>query len=95
VTVHAQASPGWAFPLRISVFEAPARMVWSGGMPFGWFIGTRTFTLKPVPDGAVVFSMQEAFAGLLAGLITKSIPDLQPSFDAFAMDLKRAAEATD
>ena len=33
------------------------------------------------------------FGGLLAPLITRSIPDLQPAFDAFAGDLKRHAES--
>jgi uncharacterized protein YndB with AHSA1/START domain len=92
VTVRAKASPGRAFPLLVSVFEAPARMVWTGGMPLGLFSGTRTFTLAATPGGGVVFAMREGFAGLLAGLITRSIPDLQPAFDAFAVDLKRAAE---
>ncbi len=92
VTVHAKASPGRAFPLTVTAFEAPARMVWSGGMPLGLFTGTRIFTLTPAPGGGVVFSMTERFAGLMAGLITRSIPDLQPSFDTFAADLKRAAE---
>lgn len=36
--------------------------------------------------------MDEAFSGLLAPLITRSIPDLQPAFDTFATDLKRRAE---
>jgi hypothetical protein len=31
---------------------------------------------------------------LLAGLIGRSIPDLEPAFDEFARDLKRAAEAS-
>jgi uncharacterized protein YndB with AHSA1/START domain len=92
VTVHAKASPNRAFPLRVAVFEAPARMVWTGGMPLGLFTGTRTFKLAPAPGGGVVFTMQEGFAGLLAGLITRSIPDMQPAFDTFAVDLKRAAE---
>jgi hypothetical protein len=92
VTVHAKASPGRAFPLRVSAFEVPTRMVWTGGMPLGLFTGTRVFTLIPSPGGGVVFSMTEGFSGLMAGMITRSIPDLQPSFDTFAADLKRAAE---
>jgi uncharacterized protein YndB with AHSA1/START domain len=92
VTLRAKASPGRAFPVLVSVFEAPARMVWTGGMPLGLFTGTRTLTLTSAPGGGVVFVMREGFAGLLAGLITRSIPDLQPAFDAFAADLKRAAE---
>jgi uncharacterized protein YndB with AHSA1/START domain len=92
VTLRAKASPGRAFPVLVSVFEAPARMVWTGGMPLGLFTGTRTLTLTSAPGGGVVFVMREGFAGLLAGLITRSIPDLQPAFDAFAADLKPAAE---
>ena len=38
------------------------------------------------------FEMQEEFTGLLAPLITRSIPDLQPVFDEFARCLKAAAE---
>ncbi len=36
--------------------------------------------------------MHEEFTGLLAPLIARSIPDLQPAFDEFAGDLKRAVE---
>ena len=92
VTVYAKASPGRAFPLKVSVFAAPEQMVWSGGMPLGLFTGQRTFTLTPSPNGETQFSMREEFSGLLAPLITKSIPDLQPSFDRFVADLKRRAE---
>jgi len=92
VTVHTRAATGRAFPLRVSEFVEPAKMVWSGGMPLGLFFGTRTFTITPGPNGETQFAMREEFGGLLAPLITKSIPDLQPSFDAFAADLKRIAE---
>ena len=37
--------------------------------------------------------MEETYRGPLAPLIARSIPDLQPAFDAFAADLKRRAEA--
>ena len=92
VTVYAKATPGRAFPLKVSVFTAPETMVWSGGMPLGLFTGQRTFTLTPTANGETHFSMREEFSGLLAPLITKSIPDLQPSFDRFAADLKRRSE---
>jgi hypothetical protein len=36
--------------------------------------------------------MREEFSGLLAPLIARSIPDLQPAFDRFAADLKRRTE---
>ncbi len=92
VTVHAKGAPGRAFPLTVTELVPPRRMVWSGGMPLGLFTGTRTYTLTPMTEGAVEFAMREEFGGLLAPLITRSIPDLQPAFDTFAADLKRRAE---
>ena len=91
-TVHARLAPGRAFPVRVVAFDAPRRMVWRGGMPLGLFKGERIFELKPVGDGGVEFAMREDFSGLLAPLICKSIPDLQPAFDEFAACLKARAE---
>ncbi|MBL8702794.1 MAG: SRPBCC domain-containing protein [Alphaproteobacteria bacterium] len=93
IKVHARISPGRAFPVRVTELDPPRRMVWTGGMPLGLFTGTRTFTLAPRSDGMVAFAMGETFTGLLAPLIARSIPDLQPAFDAFAADLKRRAES--
>lgn len=92
VTVYAKATPGRAFPLKVSEFEPSKKMVWSGGMPLGLFTGTRTYTLTP-KGSSVVFNMREEFNGLMAPLITRSIPDLQPAFDTFAADLKKRAES--
>ncbi len=92
ITVYSKVSPGRAFPLKVSEFVPSQRMVWSGGMPLGLFKGERTYTLTP-KNNEVEFTMREEFSGLMAPLITKSIPDLQPSFETFAADLKRRAEA--
>lgn len=92
VTVHAKVAPGRAFPVDVVAFDAPNRMVWRGGMPLGLFKGERTYALRPAGAGSVEFTMQEAYAGWLAPLITKSIPDLQPAFDEFAACLKARAE---
>lgn len=91
ISVHVKLSPGRAFPVKVSAFEPPNRMVWTGGMPLGLFKGERTYTLTP-KAGGVEFSMREAFTGLMAPLITKSIPDMQPAFDEFAAALKRRCE---
>lgn len=93
VTVHPKINPGRAFPVKVSAFEPPQHMVWVGGMPLGLFRGERTFTLKPGLNGETEFSMREEYTGLMAPLICRSIPDLQPAFDEFANDLKRTAEA--
>jgi hypothetical protein len=93
ITVHAKSAPGRAFPLRVTEFVPMRRMVWTGGMPLGLFTGIRNFVLTPTASGDVDFAMDETYRGLLAPLITRSIPDLQPAFDTFAADLKRCAEA--
>ncbi len=93
VTVHAKINPGRAFPVKVAELSEPSRMVWRGGMPLGLFKGVRTFTISPKDDGQVEFSMHEVFSGPMSPLIGRSIPDLQPAFDDFAADLKRAAEA--
>jgi hypothetical protein len=93
ITVHAKSAPGRAFPLRVTEFVPGRRMTWAGGMPLGLFTGTRNFVLTPTASGDVTFAMDETYRGLLAPLITRSIPNLQPAFDTFAADLKRRAEA--
>jgi hypothetical protein len=93
VTIHPKINPGRVFPVTVAEFEPPRSMLWTGGMPLGLFKGQRTFTLTPALNGDVEFSMREEYTGLMAPLICRSIPDLQPAFDEFASDLKRAAEA--
>lgn len=92
VTVHAKINPGRAFPVTVTALDAPRRMVWTGGMPLGLFKGERVFMLTPGSNGEVEFSMREEYTGLMASLIGKSIPDLQPAFEEFATSLKHAAE---
>ncbi len=92
VTVHAKISPDRAFPVKVVELVENEKMVWSAGMPLGLFKGARTFTLTEEGE-EVEFRMREEFTGLMAGMITKSIPDLQPAFDEFAEALKHTAEA--
>jgi hypothetical protein len=94
VTVFVKQSPGRAFPLRVTELDAPRRMVWAGGMPFGLFKGTRVYELSAPAASATIFTMRENYTGPLAGLIGKSIPDLQPAFNEFAQCLKREAESS-
>lgn len=93
ITVYSTVNPGRAFTLRVSELVPQSRMVWTGGMPLGLFKGERTYSLTAHADDGVEFAMQEVFSGLLAPLLTRSIPDLQPSFEAFTAALKQRAEA--
>jgi hypothetical protein len=92
VTVYVKQNPGRAFPVRVTELDAPRRMVWAGGMPFGLFKGVRVYELTALTEDTSTFSMKENYSGPLAGLIVKSIPDLQPAFVEFAECLKREAE---
>ena len=85
-------NPKRTFSLSVTQFDAPARMVWSDGMPLGLFRGDRTYTIVPTEDGCT-FTMTEEYSGVLAGLITRAIPDMSDSFEQFANGLKTAAEA--
>ena len=92
IKVVATVNPDRAFPVTVSGWSPPNSMVWSGGMPLGLFKGVRTFTLRPDEQGNTVFVMEEVYSGLLAGMITRSIPDLTESFDQYAAGLKAKAQ---
>lgn len=79
-------------PQRVEVFEPPRRMQWVGGLPFGLFVGRRTFTVEPRGNGAE-FRMHLHMSGPLAAMILKSVGDRQPEIDQFSAGLKKQAEA--
>lgn len=85
-----KVAPKRTFKLKVSVFDAPKRMVWEDGNSM--FLGVRTFTLVS-PDGNTTFAMSETFSGGMLGMIAGKLPDFTGDFEAFAADLKREAEA--
>ncbi len=91
VKLRPKANPKRSINLKVTEFDAPTKMVWTGGMLLGLFKGERTFTIDRRGVG-VEFGMTEVYSGPMAGMITRSIPDLQPSFDEFAAALKAKAE---
>jgi uncharacterized protein YndB with AHSA1/START domain len=84
-------APERVFKPKVSKVESGRSMIWSDGMA-PMFKGVRTFTLTPNGDGSTEFSMKEEFRGLMLPLIKGSLPDFAPVFEAYADDLKRAAE---
>jgi uncharacterized protein YndB with AHSA1/START domain len=91
LSITVAANPGRVFPVKVVHVDPPQRLVLRGGMPLGLFTGRRTYTLAPEGTGTR-FTMREEYTGPLAGLIFKSIPDLDPSFRQFAEGLKRRVE---
>ncbi len=93
ITIHSKVAPGRAFPVKVTTFESSSKLVFSGGMPLGLFKGVRTYTLARQGDGATRFHMREEYSGPLLGMMWRSMPDLQPSFDTFVNGLKQRAES--
>jgi hypothetical protein len=91
--IRTQAAPGRSFPVKVTTFEPPLRLGFSGGMPLGLFRGIRTYVLSPAPGGGTAFRVREEYSGPLVGLIWRSMPDLGPSFEKFAQGLKRRVES--
>jgi hypothetical protein len=89
--VTSDANPGRAFPLKVDEWDPPHSMTWTGGMPLGLFRGVRTYRLDP-EGGGTRFTMREEYSGPLLGMIWRTMPDLQPSFDAFVAALRERAE---
>lgn len=75
------------FKLRVKEFQPSARLAWGDGK------GLRTFTLLPNGNGTVTFTMTERIGGLMFPMYAKFIPSFDESFDRFAADLKKEAEA--
>jgi hypothetical protein len=90
VTVRTDLS-SVAVPVEVAELDAPHRMVWTGGMPFGLFVGTRTFSLDEV-DGTTTFTLHEDFTGALLPLMRRVLPDLQPAFDGQVAGLRARVE---
>ncbi len=91
IKIWTEVTPERAFPLTVAGLEAPRKMVWSGGLPLGLFRGVREFVLEPAGGGTEV-RVREEYTGPLLGLIWRTMPDLQPSFDQFVAGLQAEVE---
>ena len=75
------------FNLKVKEFVPEKRLVW------GDALGSRVYTLTRGNGGSTIFSMTEKIGGPLFPLFASSIPSFDASFERFAADLKREAEA--
>jgi uncharacterized protein YndB with AHSA1/START domain len=77
--------------LRVTAFQPPTRMEWTGGLPLGLFVGRREFAVIP-RDGETDFRMHLRMSGPFAPLILKSVGDRQPEIETFSAALRARAE---
>lgn len=80
--------PKRTFKLRVLELVPNEKLVWGDGN------GRRTFLLNDRGNGTTYFEMHERIGGLLFPLYGRFIPPFDESFEQFAADLKRAAEAS-
>lgn len=86
IALTSTLDPKRVFTLEVKAFEPGQRLVWGDAM------GERHYTLSE-KDGVTHFEMREKIGGPLFPLFAKMIPSFDASFDQFAADLKKAAEA--
>jgi hypothetical protein len=91
LALKVRLDPKRTFSPRVTRLDPERAMEWSDGFA-PMFKGVRTFTLAEKDGGVTEFAMREVFTGAMLPLIRGSLPDFGPSFEAFARDLKRAAE---
>jgi uncharacterized protein YndB with AHSA1/START domain len=87
VELVSKLDPKRVFKLKVKEFVPEQRLVWGDSK------GSRSYALSDGGDGAVRFAMRERIGGLMFPLYAKYIPSFDASFDDFAADLKREAEA--
>lgn len=89
LALKAKVAPERTFPIEVAE-KNDATMVWQDGNRV--FKGVRTFAVVPKGD-TTTFTMAEVFTGAFLPMIAPKLPDFSDAFNAFAADLKKAAEA--
>jgi uncharacterized protein YndB with AHSA1/START domain len=87
IRLKSTLDPKRTFKLSVKQFQPPERLVWGDAM------GTRTYQITKKGPRTVTVSMHEKIGGPLFPLFAKMIPSFDESFDRFAADLKKRAEA--
>jgi hypothetical protein len=92
VKMQVPEAPGRTFKVKVTRFVPNQEMVWRNGNPV-MFLGERTYSLAPNPDGtATRFEMKDLFSGLMLPMIAGRLPDFGPIFEQYAADLKAEVE---
>ncbi len=84
--LKSKLDPKRVFKLKVKEFEPTKRLAWGDAM------GLRVYSLSE-SAGVTTFSMTEKIGGPIFPLFAMMIPSFDQSFEDFAKDLKKAAEA--
>ncbi|TAE47832.1 MAG: SRPBCC domain-containing protein [Bacteroidetes bacterium] len=87
IKLKSTLDPKRVFKLKVKEFTPEKRLAWGDGQ------GTRVYTLTPAGNGRLTFSMSEKIGSPMFPLFSKYIPPFDASFEQFAADLKKEAEA--
>ncbi len=87
IRLKSTLAPNRTFKLKIRDVKPNVRLVWGDGQ------GTRVYTLTNRGNDTTNFSMDEKIGGCMFPLYAKHIPQFDQSFEQFAADLKKEAEA--
>ncbi len=75
------------FKLKVKGLTPEQRLVWGDGK------GDRVYTLTPKGNHVTTVTMTETIGGPIFPLFARFVPPFDESFEQFAADLKREAEA--
>lgn len=87
IRLKSTLAPTRTFSLKVKEVRTLERLVWGDAM------GTRTYSLHAKGGDTTAFTMDERIGGPLFPLFARMIPSFDQSFEQFAADLKKAAEA--
>jgi hypothetical protein len=91
LAILSEVDPQRSFVVRVTRIEPPTRLELTGGLRGGLFRGVRTYSLLE-RAGGTDFRVVERYSGPMIGLIAPHVPDLQPSFERFALGLRDRVE---
>lgn len=87
IQLKSTLEPKRVFKLMVKEYEPEKRLAW------GDALGTRVYTLTQLENGNTQFNMREKIGGPIFPLFARMIPPFDQSFEQFAADLKKEAEA--
>jgi uncharacterized protein YndB with AHSA1/START domain len=87
IRLKSTLDPKRTFKLKVKTFDPEKKLVWGDAM------GQRTYLIQSNGNGTLTFTMTEKIGGPIFPLFANKIPSFDASFDQFAADLKKEAEA--